>query len=131
MDKAERIRDDCRVLMAAEDGPTKAGYAITLVHVYMRLSCVEYRVDILTTTSGYLEQAYDKIFRWCSFEFRQMGRDALLEVDPSMREAVRRLRRRPELLAYARRSLLPRYITLRIFLVKRLMYCPKPAKRPY
>lgn len=26
MDKAERIRDDCRVLMAGEDGPTRAGY---------------------------------------------------------------------------------------------------------
>ena len=25
MDKAERVRDDCRVLMAGEDGPTKAG----------------------------------------------------------------------------------------------------------
>lgn len=34
MDKAENIRDDCRVLMSGEDGPTKAGYvcatAITL-----------------------------------------------------------------------------------------------------
>lgn len=26
MDKTEHIRDDCRVLMAGEDGPTKAGY---------------------------------------------------------------------------------------------------------
>jgi len=26
MDKTERIREDCMVLMAAEDGPTKAGY---------------------------------------------------------------------------------------------------------
>lgn len=25
MDKTERIRDDCRVLMVGEDGPTKAG----------------------------------------------------------------------------------------------------------
>ena len=25
MDKADRIRDDCRVLMDGEDGPTKAG----------------------------------------------------------------------------------------------------------
>ena len=25
MDRTERIRDDCRVLMAGEDGPTKAG----------------------------------------------------------------------------------------------------------
>lgn len=26
MDKTERIREDCRVLMAGEDGSTKAGY---------------------------------------------------------------------------------------------------------
>ena len=28
MDKAERIRNDCRVLMAGEDGPTRAGYVL-------------------------------------------------------------------------------------------------------
>ncbi|TFY57091.1 hypothetical protein EVJ58_g7236 [Rhodofomes roseus] len=83
MDKAEKIRDDCRVLMTGEDGPTPAG------------------VDILSATSSYLEQAYQKIFRWCCFQFRQMGRDAQLEVGPSMREAVRRLRERPELLTEA------------------------------
>lgn len=55
-------------------------------------------MDIITKTSGYLEQAYEKIFRWCSFEFRQMGRDSSIEVHPSMREAVRRLRQRSELL---------------------------------
>ena len=48
MDKAERIRDDCRVLMAGEDGPTEAGY------VYKNLSTS--RVDtetplILASTS--------------------------------------------------------------------------------
>ncbi|KZT09589.1 oligomeric complex COG6 [Laetiporus sulphureus 93-53] len=83
MDKTQRIRDDCRVLMTGEDGPTKAG------------------LDILSATSGYLEQAHQKIFRWCCFEFRQMGRDAQLEVSPSMCEAVRRLRHRPELLTEA------------------------------
>ncbi|KAF9819733.1 hypothetical protein IEO21_01824 [Rhodonia placenta] len=83
MDKAENIRDDCRVLMSGEDGPTKAG------------------LDILSATSGYLEQAYEKIFRWCCFEFRQMGRDGQLEANLSMREAVRRLRERPELLSEA------------------------------
>ncbi|KAF7799585.1 hypothetical protein EIP86_010822 [Pleurotus ostreatoroseus] len=83
MDKAERIRDDCRVLMSGEEGPTKAG------------------LDIMSTTSGYLEQAYDKIFRWCAFEFRQMGRETQAEVDSVMREAVRRLRARPELLTDA------------------------------
>ncbi|KAI0077115.1 oligomeric complex COG6 [Panus rudis PR-1116 ss-1] len=83
MDKAERIREDCRLLMAGEEGPTKAG------------------LDIMSTTSSYLEQAYEKMFRWLSFEFRQMGREALLEVSPVMRESVKRLKQRPELLTEA------------------------------
>lgn len=33
MDKTERIRDDCRVLMAGEDGPTKAGLALVKLHM--------------------------------------------------------------------------------------------------
>ncbi|EIN07029.1 oligomeric complex COG6 [Punctularia strigosozonata HHB-11173 SS5] len=80
MDKTQRIREDCRVLMAGEDGPSKAG------------------LDIMSATSSYLEQAYDKIARYLASEFRQMGRDALLEVGPTLAEAVRRLNARPELL---------------------------------
>lgn len=83
MSKAEQIRDDCQVLMAGEDGPTTAG------------------LEIMAATSSYLEQAYEKICRWCNFEFRQMGRDAQLDVTPSMREAVQRLKQRPELLSEA------------------------------
>ncbi|KAH7924764.1 oligomeric complex COG6 [Leucogyrophana mollusca] len=83
MSKTERIRADCRVLMSGEDGPTKAG------------------LDIMASTSSYLEQGYEKIYRYCSFEFRQMGRDVHLEVSPIMREAIRRLRQRPELLSEA------------------------------
>ncbi|KAI0636596.1 oligomeric complex COG6 [Trametes polyzona] len=89
MDKAARIQADCRVLLTASltlpppEPPTKAGR------------------DILAATAGQLEQAYDKIFRWCCFEFRQMGRDASLDVSPTMREAVKRLRERPELLKEA------------------------------
>ncbi|KAF5378347.1 hypothetical protein D9615_008765 [Tricholomella constricta] len=83
MDKTERIRDDCRILMSGEDGPTKAG------------------LDIMASTSSNLEQGYEKIFRWCSHEFRQMGRDLHLEVTATMREAVKRLRKRPELLTEA------------------------------
>ncbi|KAJ6519432.1 oligomeric Golgi complex subunit 6 [Mycena sanguinolenta] len=83
MDKTERIRTDCRVLMAGEDGPTQAG------------------LDIMASTSSNLEQGYEKIFRWCSYEFRQMGRDMQVEVEDTMREAIRRLRKRPELLTEA------------------------------
>ncbi|KAI0263475.1 oligomeric Golgi complex subunit 6 [Gloeopeniophorella convolvens] len=83
MDRARAIRDDCRVLMAGEDSPSKAG------------------VDIMAATSGHLEKAYNKLFRWCSSEFRNMGRDAALEVPNELSEAVRRLRDHPELLADA------------------------------
>ncbi|KAF9555820.1 oligomeric complex COG6 [Agrocybe pediades] len=83
MDKTERIRDDCRVLMAGEDGPTKAG------------------LEIMASTATHLEQGYEKILRYCSAEFRQVGRDSQLEVSPGMRETVSRLRKRPELLTEA------------------------------
>ncbi|KAJ3755564.1 oligomeric complex COG6 [Lentinula raphanica] len=95
MDKTEQIRDDCRVLMAGEDGPTKAGK------------------DIMASTASQLEQGYEKILRWCSYEFRQIGRDSQLEVNTIMREAVRRLRKRPELLNESLASLsLTRQTTL-------------------
>lgn len=53
---------------------------------------------MVTTTSQQLEQGYDKIARWCALEFRQFVRDALLEVTPLMVEAVKWLRKKPELL---------------------------------
>ncbi|KAF7966770.1 hypothetical protein HWV62_37065 [Athelia sp. TMB] len=80
VDKTQKIRNDCRVLMSGEDGPTQAG------------------LDIMSATSHYLEQGYEKVLRWCTYEFRQMGRDIHLEVSPTTREAVRRLRQRSELL---------------------------------
>lgn len=58
----------------------------------------ERSLDVMSLTSSLLDQAYQKIARWCAFELRQMGKDAQLEVDKVMREAVRRLRQRPELL---------------------------------
>ncbi|KAJ3994990.1 oligomeric complex COG6 [Lentinula boryana] len=95
MDKTEQIREDCQVLMAGEDGPTKAGS------------------DIMASTASLLEQGYEKILRWCSYEFRQIGRDSQLEVSTIMREAVLRLRKRPELLNESLASLsLTRQTTL-------------------
>ncbi|KAJ2912469.1 hypothetical protein MD484_g7951, partial [Candolleomyces efflorescens] len=85
MDKTEQIRQDCRVLMAGdEDGPTKAG------------------LDIMSSTSTYLEQGYDKILRYLSNEFRSTSKDDPLfgqtEVSGVTREAVLRLKKRQELL---------------------------------
>lgn len=96
LDKTERIRADCRVLMAGEDGPTQAGYVVLISASLQTLTMN--RMDIMYSTSSYLEQGYDKITRWCAYEFRQLGQ---LEVSSIMRESVNRLRKRPELLTEA------------------------------
>ena len=99
MDKTEKIRSDCRVLMSGEDGPTKAGSVRPRSTTQGGIDPgYIHSLDIMASTSSHLEQGYEKILRWCSFEFRQIGRDLQIEVSPTMREAVRRLRLRPELL---------------------------------
>lgn len=45
-----------------------------------------------------MEAGYVKLHRWLEFQFRQMTREAQLEVSGAMREAVRRLAQRPALL---------------------------------
>jgi hypothetical protein len=57
-------------------------------------------LEIMASTSAHLEQGYEKILRFCSNEFRQVGRDSQIEVNSAMREAVQRLRKRPELLTW-------------------------------
>ena len=52
----------------------------------------------MASTSSNLEQGYDKLLRFCSNEFRHIGRDFQLEVTKGLREAVVRLRKRPELM---------------------------------
>lgn len=54
----------------------------------------------MAASSDYLDLGHQKLFRWCSFEFRHLGRDTTLEVSPTMREAVRRLRKHSTLLKY-------------------------------
>ncbi|KAF8838328.1 COG6-domain-containing protein [Paxillus ammoniavirescens] len=79
----ERIHEGCRVLMSGEDGPTRAG------------------LDIMATTSSYLERGYEKIYRLGTFEFRRIGGENQLEVSPVMAETIRRLSQPPELLSEA------------------------------
>ena len=52
----------------------------------------------MASTSSNLEQGYEKLVRYCSNEFRHIGRDSQLEVNEELRESVVRLRKRPELL---------------------------------
>jgi hypothetical protein len=55
------------------------------------------RVDIMTAIS-YLEHGYEKLSRWTSSEFRRIGHEMLIEVTLTSQEAIRRLRKHPELL---------------------------------
>ncbi|KAK4704999.1 conserved oligomeric Golgi complex subunit 6, partial [Phenoliferia sp. Uapishka_3] len=81
MDKTERIRADCRALLSGEAGEgTQAG------------------LDIMEYTSQHLDAGYSKIFKWCSFESRGFSKETL-EVTPTMRAAIARLKSRPELLS--------------------------------
>jgi hypothetical protein len=54
----------------------------------------------MATTAGLLEQGYDKMAREAEAAFRAMGRDSMhADVPPSLRESMRRLHERPELLS--------------------------------
>lgn len=54
-------------------------------------------LDIMEATSHYLETGYQKIFRWCSFQVRGYTKDAVVEVSGTVREAMKRLKNRPDL----------------------------------
>lgn len=54
----------------------------------------------MARTAEHLDSAYAKVQRWCSFEFRQLGKDSHLEVSHVMREAIRRLKNRPDVLRH-------------------------------
>lgn len=52
----------------------------------------------MATTTVHMADAYEKLHRWVMFDFRTYARDAQLEVSEVTREAVKRLRARPDLL---------------------------------
>ncbi|WWD09169.1 hypothetical protein V865_007291 [Kwoniella europaea PYCC6329] len=87
LDRVEKIRKDCEVLLGGEEGKMQAG------------------LDIMRATSDQMESGYKKIHRWCQFEFRQFTRETQLEVSPVMREGIKRLRDRPVLLKDALQGL--------------------------
>ncbi|EIW84653.1 oligomeric complex COG6 [Coniophora puteana RWD-64-598 SS2] len=76
MDRAEKLRADCAILFEEGGGEGKAG------------------MDILARTSSQLETAFDRLHRWAMAEFRAYH----LEASPAVREAIRRLSSRGELL---------------------------------
>lgn len=52
-------------------------------------------------TAHHLEAGYTKIYKWLTFEARGFAKD-VLEVSATVREAVSRLKSRPEMLSYVR-----------------------------
>lgn len=80
LDRVETIRRDCQALLGSDESRMQAG------------------LDIMAATGTQMEAGYAKLHRWLEFQFRQMTREAHLEVSPAMREAVHRLASRPALL---------------------------------
>ncbi|CAK9785326.1 uncharacterized protein COLE_06649 [Cutaneotrichosporon oleaginosum] len=77
LDRVETIRRDCQALLGGDESRMQAG------------------LDIMAITGTQMEAGYAKLHRWLEFAFRQMTREAHLEVSPAMREAVKRLTTRP------------------------------------
>lgn len=61
-------------------------------------------LDIMEYTSQHLEAGFSKIHKWLTFEARGFAKD-VLEVSATVREAVSRLKARPDLLSYVTRGL--------------------------
>ncbi|PWY99918.1 oligomeric complex COG6 [Testicularia cyperi] len=87
MDKLTRIRKECQILLQeAETSLSASSTSSTAAS-----SSTKAGLDIMRSTSEDLEQAYQKLYKWCSFEFRQPIKEGL-EVSRSLREAVFRLK---------------------------------------
>lgn len=103
MDKLVRIRTECQVLLQGSESipaSTSASSAAAAAGGGTRAG-----MEIMSSTAHDLEQAYEKLYKWCSFEFRQPVKEGL-EVSPSLREATRRLREsRQDLLRSALKTL--------------------------
>ncbi|CDS02132.1 hypothetical protein [Sporisorium scitamineum] len=81
MDKLQRIRSECQVLLQGSEGTTAVSGG----------GGTRAGMEIMSATAQDLDQAYQKLYKWCSFEFRQPVKEGL-EVSPSLREATRRLK---------------------------------------
>lgn len=94
MDKLQRIRSECQILLqGSESVPSSTNPASSSSAAAAATAGGGTRagMDIMSSTSTDLEQAYQKLYKWCSFEFRQPVKEGL-EVSPSLREATRRLK---------------------------------------
>ncbi|KAJ1024085.1 hypothetical protein NDA16_002924 [Ustilago loliicola] len=95
MDKLQRIRSECQILLqGSESIPSStnpSSSSSSAAAAAMAGGGTRAGMDIMSSTSSDLEQAYQKLYKWCSFEFRQPVKEGL-EVSPSLREATRRLK---------------------------------------
>ncbi|SPO30544.1 related to conserved oligomeric Golgi complex component 6 [Ustilago trichophora] len=97
MDKLHRIRTECQILLQGSESipssnnnnnPSTSSTSFSSVTAG---GGTRAGIDIMSCTAHDLDQAYQKLYKWCSFEFRQPIKEGL-EVSPSLREATRRLK---------------------------------------
>ena len=91
MDKLQRIRSECQVLLQGSESTSLSSNPSTTSTATTAGGGTRAGIDIMSATALDLDQAYQKLYKWCSFEFRQPVKEGL-EVSPSLREATRRLK---------------------------------------
>ncbi|GAC94333.1 potential intra-Golgi transport complex subunit [Pseudozyma hubeiensis SY62] len=92
MDKLERIRSECQILLQGSESLASSHPASSSSSAVANAGGgTRAGMDIMSSTSQDLDQAYQKLYKWCSFEFRQPVKEGL-EVSPSLRQATRRLK---------------------------------------
>ncbi|KAJ9475807.1 Conserved oligomeric Golgi complex subunit 6 [Pseudozyma hubeiensis] len=92
MDKLERIRSECQILLQGSESVASSNTASSTSSAVANAGGgTRAGMDIMSSTSQDLDQAYQKLYKWCSFEFRQPVKEGL-EVSPSLRQATRRLK---------------------------------------
>lgn len=94
MDKLQRIRSECQILLqGSESMPSSSSNNPSASTSFSSVAAgggTRAGIDIMSSTAQDLDQAYQKLYKWCSFEFRQPIKEGL-QVSPSLREATRRL----------------------------------------
>ncbi|TKY87588.1 hypothetical protein EX895_003602 [Sporisorium graminicola] len=90
MDKLQRIRSECQVLLQGSDSISTSASTAAAATASAG-GGTRAGIEIMSATAHDLDQAYQKLYKWCSFEFRQPVKEGL-EVSPSLREATRRLK---------------------------------------
>ncbi|SPO31519.1 related to conserved oligomeric Golgi complex component 6 [Ustilago trichophora] len=91
MDKLQRIRTECQILLQGSESISTNPSTSSSSSSVAAGGGTRAAIDIMSSTAQHLDHAYQKLYKWSCFEFRQPVKEGL-EVSPSLRQATRRLK---------------------------------------